>query len=340
MTPETAIVVVLSQALVLFVFSSTTLSNAIVSIGLPAIPLVPVSSTQVVVGSVVGIGLVKGMQEVKFKMIGNIMLGWLLTPVLSGAVTFFSLFFVDSVFRITVTNKELLPDMHEDIPGRIVNYRIPIEFNSVMISALIILLTIFVFYLVIRYLKNKEKAEQSERRWVEQSQFTEYQKALSDIEVNTVQLENTNLAARLEEKRSELVTYSLSISEQKQYIESMYTHLQDVLKRDTVEEKNTLLKQLLTELKQKMSFAGEVDRIYQQAEMVHAYFIEKLNLQYPDLTAHEKRLLVLLRIGLSSKEIAPLLNISVKSVEINRYRLRKKLKLDNNINLVEFTKTM
>ncbi len=106
-TPEGAVVVVLSQALVLFVFSSSTLSHLVQNIGLPAIPLVPVSSTQVVVGSVLGIGLVKGMQEVKLNVIGNIMLGWVLTPILSGAFTFFSLFFVKNLFNIKVTSNNI-----------------------------------------------------------------------------------------------------------------------------------------------------------------------------------------------------------------------------------------
>ena len=63
LTPESALIVVLSQALVLFVFSSKELSHLLINIGLPPIPLVPVSSTQVVIGAIVGIGLVKGIRE-------------------------------------------------------------------------------------------------------------------------------------------------------------------------------------------------------------------------------------------------------------------------------------
>jgi len=78
LSPEAAIVVVLSQALVLFIFSSSALSGFIMSVGLPAIPLVPVSSTQVVVGSVVGIGLVKGAREIKSKALAKLQpAGWL-----------------------------------------------------------------------------------------------------------------------------------------------------------------------------------------------------------------------------------------------------------------------
>lgn len=67
LTPEAALVVVLAQALVLFLFSSSSLSDSLNMLGLPSLPLVPVSSTQVVVGAVLGIGLVKGVNEIKGK---------------------------------------------------------------------------------------------------------------------------------------------------------------------------------------------------------------------------------------------------------------------------------
>ena len=89
-----------------------------------------------------------------------------------------------------------------------------------------------------------------------------------------------------------------------------------------------------------MSFSNEVDKIYLKAEQAQVNFMERLQAQYPQLSVQERRLLLLLRIGLSSKEIATLLNISPKSVEISRYRLRKKLNLERDVNLVQFTQTM
>ena len=134
MTPETAIVVVLSQALVLFIFSSTALSNLFVSMGLPAIPLVPVSSTQVVVGAVIGIGAVKGMQEIRFKQVGNIIIGWIVTPILAGIVTFFSLFFVNNVFQVQITNTTKPAGQHSVI------HQVPATINMPAHTGLILLL--------------------------------------------------------------------------------------------------------------------------------------------------------------------------------------------------------
>lgn len=65
-------------------------------------------------------------------------------------------------------------------------------------------------------------------------------------------------------------------------------------------------------------------------------FFKKAKALHPELTANDLRLCAYLRLNLSSKEIAPLLNISVKSVEIKRYRLRKKMDLERNIQLADY----
>jgi len=339
MTPEAAIVVVLSQALVLFIFSSTTLSQAVTSIGLPPIPLVPVSSTQVVVGAVLGIGLVKGIQEIKMKIVGNIALGWVTTPVLTGILTFFSLFFVQSVFGIPVSNQETLPLQTLPTQNQTTNYHIPFEVNTFLVGALLLLMMIVLYLFFIRY-KNKQKLKENERRWTKQVQFSEFQEALSKIEANTIQLENTNLVSKLEESKNELITNLLNIGEQREYLEGICQGIQNAIEAQDAKEKDRILKEELLHIKQKMSFSNEVDKIYLKAEQAQVNFMERLQVQYPQLSVQERRLLLLLRIGLSSKEIAPLLNISPKSVEISRYRLRKKLNLERDINLVQFTQTM
>ncbi|SCD22065.1 Phosphate transporter family [Proteiniphilum saccharofermentans] len=342
MTPEMAIVAVLAQALVLFIFSSTSLSNALISTGLPPIPLVPVSSTQVLVGALIGVGLVKGVQELKMKMLGNIMLSWITTPILSAAFTFVSLFFVDRVFGIPVSDNEIIPDpvVHAE-QAAAVTYYIPVNAtNKFFLMALILLVIAFIIYTVVLNKRNYAKARAEGYRQAEQNQFSDYQKALNEIEVSTVQLENVSLATRLEEKKNQLITYSLNIGEQRRYLELISDSIEQAIRASTAEEKNKLLRNQLIEIKQRMSFSGEVDEIYRQAEQVHMEFIEKLNESYPNLTNKEKKILVLLRIGLSSKEMAPLLNISTKSVEISRYRLRTKMGLNRNDSLTQFIQSL
>ncbi|MEE9209470.1 MAG: inorganic phosphate transporter, partial [Kiloniellales bacterium] len=67
--------------------------------GLPTIPLVPVSSSQAVVGAVLGIGLLRGGRAVRWRVLGGIGFGWLVTPIIAGVVCFVGLFFMQNVFN-------------------------------------------------------------------------------------------------------------------------------------------------------------------------------------------------------------------------------------------------
>jgi PiT family inorganic phosphate transporter len=120
LSTEAALVVVLAHSLVLFVFSSQWLSDAVQSIGLPAIPLVPVSSSQAIIGAILGIGLLKGGKEIKLDVMGGIALGWVTTPIASGIITFFSLFFMEHVFMLEVQNTETKIELsHNDVINNI-----------------------------------------------------------------------------------------------------------------------------------------------------------------------------------------------------------------------------
>jgi len=105
LSPEAALVVVLTNAFILFLFSSEGLESWLLSHGLPTIPLVPVSSSQAVIGSVLGIGLLKGGNGLNFGVLGGIASGWVTTPVISGLLTFIALFFLQNVFNQEVSRK-------------------------------------------------------------------------------------------------------------------------------------------------------------------------------------------------------------------------------------------
>jgi PiT family inorganic phosphate transporter len=99
LTPEAALVVVTATSLVLFLFSSQNLENFLAVNGLPTIPLVPVSSSQAVVGAVIGIGLARGARNINLKIIFKISSGWVTTPVIAGMISLVSLFVMQNVFN-------------------------------------------------------------------------------------------------------------------------------------------------------------------------------------------------------------------------------------------------
>jgi PiT family inorganic phosphate transporter len=102
LTPLAAWVVVVAHALVLFMFSSTSLEHFLLRMGLPTIPLIPVSSSQAVVGAVLGLGLLRGLKgshQVRWRVIVNITSGWISTPIIAALSCFFLLFFMKNVFQ-------------------------------------------------------------------------------------------------------------------------------------------------------------------------------------------------------------------------------------------------
>lgn len=97
-SPIAALIVVLSSSTVLFLFASQGLKTWLTMRGLPSFPLVPVSSSQAVVGAILGIGIIKGGRNINLTVLGNIGLGWVVTPLVSALISYISLFFMQNVF--------------------------------------------------------------------------------------------------------------------------------------------------------------------------------------------------------------------------------------------------
>ncbi|MBT3360422.1 MAG: inorganic phosphate transporter [Rhodospirillales bacterium] len=126
LSPVAAWVVVMSHSIVLFLFASEGLEHLLASAGLPTIPLVPVSSSQAVVGAVVGIGLFKGGRNIQWRVLGTISGGWITTPIIAACVSFLSLFVLQNVFDQQVyraVHFELSPTVME----RLVTHGVSVE---------------------------------------------------------------------------------------------------------------------------------------------------------------------------------------------------------------------
>ncbi len=167
LSSEAALVVVLAQALVLFIFSSSGFSSFVERIGFPPIPMVPVSSTQVVIGSVLGIGLYKGARNINFRILGEIATGWALTPLVSGLLAFFSLFFVRNIFgidvgsKIGVTGDQAIESIQIPQAGRQISEIVQYLILGLLITGIIAVL----FYYFLERKKKIEFHKSEEKFW-------------------------------------------------------------------------------------------------------------------------------------------------------------------------------
>ena len=102
LSPVAAFIVVIAHSIVLFLFASQGISYFLNSIHLPAIPLVPVSSSQAIVGAVIGIGILKGGKEVQWNIAGKIAIGWVVLPIIAAFISLIILFVLQNIFNQAV----------------------------------------------------------------------------------------------------------------------------------------------------------------------------------------------------------------------------------------------
>ncbi|NNG27702.1 MAG: inorganic phosphate transporter [Ignavibacteriaceae bacterium] len=115
LTPIAALVVVLSESIVLFLFASKGIETWLASHGLPTIPLVPVSSSQAVIGGIIGIVLARKGRGINIKVLGKISSGWITTPIIAAIISFIALFFAQNVFeqKVVATHNDAKIEMQE-----------------------------------------------------------------------------------------------------------------------------------------------------------------------------------------------------------------------------------
>ena len=213
--------------------------------------------------------------------------------------------------------------------------------DFVVLAASIVALLALAF---VQYARTQKRQREATDRLVyaQQQQIYEHSRALNDMELKVVLSENQALHNAVEQKRQEVMNVALSIVEQKEFLESLDAMVKRLSKTEDPKEKDRIIAELESSIKQRLSYDRDVDSqyFYAQAESLHEDFNAKLSENFPNMTQQERRLANLLRLGFSSKYIATLMNITPKSVEISRYRLRQKLGLAKGDNLVNFIKSI
>jgi tetratricopeptide (TPR) repeat protein len=147
-------------------------------------------------------------------------------------------------------------------------------------------------------------------------------------------LEKESLGQELRYKNKELATNMMYLLEKNEFIGSITNKLVDMRSR-TKKENQDFVQEIIMELKRNSS-----QKIWEEFEMrfkeVHADFYKSLMEKYPDLTPNEVRLSAFLRLNMSTKEISAITHQSVKSINMARFRLRKKIGIDRDENLISF----
>ncbi|MEJ5964366.1 helix-turn-helix transcriptional regulator [Pedobacter immunditicola] len=212
----------------------------------------------------------------------------------------------------------------------------PIDVNYLGLAALLIVFVVC-FFVGKRFYENKlqkHRADISAKVQPEKEAFSKREAEDRDKQISKIQTEK--LQAALAGKNRELANAAMNLVYKNELLQKISD---EILKIKDENGKPLPEKQLLKIQKvidEGMNNERDWNLFEQSFNEAHENFFKKLKSGHPELVPNDLKLCAFLHMNMSSKEIASLLNISLRGVEIRRYRLRKKLKVPHDKNLVEF----
>ena len=188
-----------------------------------------------------------------------------------------------------------------------------------------VLLSLFALYLV-HVISKRYYKKQRERLLEKAKKELELKELESSQEI--VKLNNEKLRNDIASKNRELATSTMNMIKKNDFL--------NTIKVELINGKDKNISKVIKIIDKNLNNTDDWKMFQEAFNNADKNFLKKVKDKHPILTPNDLRLCAYLRLNLSSKEIAPLLNISPRSVEVKRYRLRKKMELSHNLNLTNY----
>lgn len=333
---ETALIVVLAHSLVLFVFSSPALSNSVTKIGLPPIPMVPVSSSQAIVGAIIGIGLLKGGRNIQPKVVGKIVIGWIVTPIIAGILTFVSLFIISNVFKVEVvktpsaefsTSSPLKEDLGSKRSFNIDNegFIDQIDLQKPLAIFVIVLLVLGLILLIGMFIRQNQKNKI--QGFNDRLEKYDIQQKVLENELRIKELAAEDLKKENERKIVEKRGLALSILKKNELLKNLKVRLEELGQGESKSIEKKEYQKIMDLLTKSLDSKKERELLSRYLDESEDDFYKNLGQLYPSLTEFEKKMCSLIRFNFKTEDISSILNEHPHEVKEIRKELVKKMKL-------------
>lgn len=153
------------------------------------------------------------------------------------------------------------------------------------------------------------------------------------LRIKNKELQNKQLQKELDFKHRELLSYTLSMTEKNQMLQELNEQIEDIAQNGHAAE----VRKIRNSINATMASEENWEEFRTRFEQVHYSFFDNLKKDYPQLSPNDLRLCAFIRLNLSSKQVASLLNIAPSSVDMSKYRLKKKLGLEKDDNISDIT---
>ncbi len=212
--------------------------------------------------------------------------------------------------------------------------------------AIIIYLVMFLIavYILIQYIQFHSEKGAREMEMLKEQEIKEQEKRFKadakEKEKEIIALKNQKLQYELRHKSQDLASSTMNLIRKNEMLLEINNSL-DKISSDVNEKGDKLgtiklIRKMQDNIRNNIEHDNNWKKFQENFDLVYENYLKRLGEQYPTLTVSDKKLCAYLKMDLSSKDIAPLLNMSFRSVEMSRYRLRKKLNLERDVNLTEF----
>ncbi|MBT1688981.1 ligand-binding sensor domain-containing protein [Dawidia soli] len=163
-----------------------------------------------------------------------------------------------------------------------------------------------------------------------------HQEAVLRAEKEIIKLNHEKLEHALAHKNQELASSAMHIVHSFETLQKVKSDLYTALEAVQDPEARGHLKRILRAIAGELTLENKWEQFEHHFNHIHQDFLARLRRDYPGLTHNDIKLISYLKLNLATKEIAPLLNLTIRGVEASRYRIRKKMNLDPHINLTDF----
>ena len=213
---------------------------------------------------------------------------------------------------------------------------LPPLYLTIWAKALYFLLLCTLVYKLYKWQRKKFIAQQQKFEVEQKKIIYVHELEISKSESELVALRNENLEAEINFKNSEIASSAMHLVKKGELLTKIKGELTQVMKRLDNETAIAELKKMIKSLSEDDNIDKEWENFTKHFDRVHSDFVVKLKEKHPAISGNELKLCAYLRMNLSTKEIAQLMNISIRGVEISRYRLRKKLGITSETNLFDY----
>lgn len=193
-----------------------------------------------------------------------------------------------------------------------------------------------VFFTLVFYLR--EKKHKDEKNSIHQSKdelIKTKEREINDFSTKSTEriqsLKNENLKKEIEHKNNELASVTMHLLSKNEFVSSIRKKINDIIESGDHQSLRNLLKSIDRNINEEDAWNTFVHHF----DQVHGNFLKKIQ-HTIQLTPQETKLCAYLKMNMSTKDIANLMNITVRGVELARYRLRKKLKISRGTNLIHY----